>query len=326
MQPVPSAAGVVDRVEAGVRAPFAGGLQHACERVAVEGRHYQGAADVEVARPRTLQGALDAPASELAARARVVEKAPLAVASVQHHRGGGERLAGAHVCRVQPPGARLASEDIAQQVVTHAPAERRSHAEPSERRGRREGAAPRRELHRIDQPQQPGLGRLVHRRGDRVGDDDPRAQNLGMRVRRHGDGPILVSGRRGRSVRARCDHTNMCSLITERPQAEPIPLERLEGQICELAAHVNAATCRWLELVGEFDRREGWAVWGAKSCSHWLGYRCGLSPAAARDHVRVARLIAGLPGIRAAFARGELCYSQVRASRGWPPRRPRTIC
>ena len=39
-------------------------------------------------------------------------------------------------------------------------------------------------------------------------------------------------------------------------------VERLEGEIAELAAHVNAATCRWLLLVGEFDRREGWARWG----------------------------------------------------------------
>ena len=105
----------------------------------------------------------------------------------------------------------------------------------------------------------------------------------------------------------------MCSTTINRTQAEQVPLERLEGEICRLAAHVNAATCRWLELVGEFDRREGWAVWGAKSCSQWLGHRCGLSPAAARDHVRVARLIAELPEVRAAFARGELCYSQVRA-------------
>ena len=88
----------------------------------------------------------------------------------------------------------------------------------------------------------------------------------------------------------------MCSPTINRTQAEPVPLERLEGEICRLAAHVNAATCRWLELVGEFDRREGWAVWGAKSCSQWLGHRCGLSPAAARDHVRVARLIAELAG------------------------------
>jgi hypothetical protein len=92
-----------------------------------------------------------------------------------------------------------------------------------------------------------------------------------------------------------------------------MPLERLEREITELAAHINAATCSWLLLVREFDRREGWADWGCKSCAHWLSYHCGLSPAAGREHVRVARLLEELPSILASFAHGELCYSQVRA-------------
>jgi hypothetical protein len=99
----------------------------------------------------------------------------------------------------------------------------------------------------------------------------------------------------------------------ESPELETLPLEWLEREITELTAHINAATCRWLVLVGEFDRREGWADWGCRSCSHWLSYHCGLSPAAGREQVRVARTLAELPAIRAAFARGELCYSQVRA-------------
>ena len=41
----------------------------------------------------------------------------------------------------------------------------------------------------------------------------------------------------------------------------PVPLERLEAQICELAGHLAAATCRFLRLVGEFDARRGWADW-----------------------------------------------------------------
>ena len=111
----------------------------------------------------------------------------------------------------------------------------------------------------------------------------------------------------------------MCSLpISAPPEVAPSPLaglptEQLERQITELAAHINAATCRWLELVGEFDRRESWADWGCKSCGHWLSYCCGISLSTAREQVRVARALDGLPTIRAAFARGELCYSQVRA-------------
>jgi hypothetical protein len=89
--------------------------------------------------------------------------------------------------------------------------------------------------------------------------------------------------------------------------------EGLEREITELGGHINAATARWLALVGEFDRRQGWAEWGCRSCAHWLSYRCGVSPAAAREQVRVARRVAELPKLQAAFARGELCYSQVRA-------------
>jgi hypothetical protein len=91
------------------------------------------------------------------------------------------------------------------------------------------------------------------------------------------------------------------------------PLELLEREIGELAAHINAATCRWLGLVEEFDRRDGWWAWGCKSCAQWLSHTCALSSAAARERVRVARRLAELPAIRAAFGRGELSYSQVRA-------------
>lgn len=91
------------------------------------------------------------------------------------------------------------------------------------------------------------------------------------------------------------------------------PLELLEREICQLAAHLAAATCRWLLLVAEFDERSGWAEWGVKSCAHWLSWRCSVTPRAAREHVRVARRLQELPRVREAFARGELSYSKVRA-------------
>lgn len=95
--------------------------------------------------------------------------------------------------------------------------------------------------------------------------------------------------------------------------AHTTSLERLESEIGELAAHLSAATCRWLVLVGEFDAREGWGYSGCKTCAHWLSWRCGLSPSAAREHLRVARCMRALPAIRETFGRGELSYSQVRA-------------
>jgi len=91
------------------------------------------------------------------------------------------------------------------------------------------------------------------------------------------------------------------------------PLELIEREICELAAHLAAATCRWLLLVAEFDERAGWADWGVCSCAHWLSWRCSIAPRSAREHVRVARALTQFPEVRAAFATGELSYSKVRA-------------
>ena len=92
-----------------------------------------------------------------------------------------------------------------------------------------------------------------------------------------------------------------------------VPTERLEADICELAAHIDAAVCRWLGLVAEFDRREAWAVWECSSAAMWLSWKCGISLTTAHEHVRVARALDGLPVIRAAFGRGEISYSKVRA-------------
>jgi hypothetical protein len=94
---------------------------------------------------------------------------------------------------------------------------------------------------------------------------------------------------------------------------EALATERLEAEITTLAGHIAAATCRWLLLVGEFDRREAWGSWGCKSCAHWLSWQCAMGLRSAREHVRVARALAGLPAIRQAFAEGRLSYSQARA-------------
>jgi hypothetical protein len=97
------------------------------------------------------------------------------------------------------------------------------------------------------------------------------------------------------------------------PQGEDPSLEELEREICELAAHIAAATCRWLLLVAQFDERRGWAQWGMSSCAQWLSWRCSIGPVAAREHVRVARALGELALVRAAFAAGELSYCKVRA-------------
>jgi hypothetical protein len=90
-------------------------------------------------------------------------------------------------------------------------------------------------------------------------------------------------------------------------------ISELEQEICELAAHLAAGTCRWLLLIEEFDRRRGWAEWGVRSCAHWLSWRCSIGLVAAREHVRVARQLPDLPHVRRFFGSGELSYTKVRA-------------
>jgi transposase len=107
----------------------------------------------------------------------------------------------------------------------------------------------------------------------------------------------------------------MCSMTTvlvPEDQTEPT-LEDLERQICELAADLAAATCRWLDLVAEFDARGGWREWGVNSCAHWLSWRCGIGLLAAREHTRIARALRALPRVHEHFITGELSYTKVRA-------------
>jgi hypothetical protein len=89
-------------------------------------------------------------------------------------------------------------------------------------------------------------------------------------------------------------------------------LDRLGDEIAMLSAHVEAATGRLLDLIRAFDARGGWNN-GFRSCAHWLSWRVGLDPGAARERVRVARALADLPLLREALGSGELSYAKVRA-------------
>src|SRR5580693_945790 len=95
--------------------------------------------------------------------------------------------------------------------------------------------------------------------------------------------------------------------------ADAVPLERLEAQICELAGHLAAATCRFLVLLADFDARRGWTSWDMNSCAEWLSWKCQMSSGTAREHVRVARALRDLPVIRGEFGAGRLSYAKVRA-------------
>ena len=98
---------------------------------------------------------------------------------------------------------------------------------------------------------------------------------------------------------------------TTAPGDRGAQLARLGDRIAELSARIQAATHELLVLIREFDEQEGWD--GCLTCAHWLGWRAGLSPGAAREHVRVARALGELPKLSDAMRRGKVSYSKVRA-------------
>ncbi|HEV3455479.1 MAG TPA: DUF222 domain-containing protein, partial [Thermoanaerobaculia bacterium] len=95
-------------------------------------------------------------------------------------------------------------------------------------------------------------------------------------------------------------------------RGEEAELEELGEQIAELAAQISAATYELLTMLRDFDERNGWNC-GFRSCAHWLCWRVGLDPGAAREKVRVARALGALPLLSAAMRRGEISYSKIRA-------------
>ena len=102
-------------------------------------------------------------------------------------------------------------------------------------------------------------------------------------------------------------------LATPEPIAE---LDRLGDEIAELSAHLEAATARLLDLIREFDAREGWNS-GFRSCAAWLNWRVGLDLGAARERVRVARAgHAPAPGPRSRQRRAVVRQGPRADSRG----------
>jgi hypothetical protein len=84
--------------------------------------------------------------------------------------------------------------------------------------------------------------------------------------------------------------------------------QRREDELATLSAHLSAATARWLELVWTLHE-EG----DSDDLPRFLAYRCGITGREAREFVRVAETLQELPAIRAAFSRGELTFTKVRA-------------
>jgi len=90
--------------------------------------------------------------------------------------------------------------------------------------------------------------------------------------------------------------------------------ERLGREITELFGLITAATCELLVKIAELDRDGLWEGQGLSSSANWLNWQCGIGMNAAREKVRVARALENLPKVSAAFRRGEVSYSKVRAT------------
>jgi hypothetical protein len=103
----------------------------------------------------------------------------------------------------------------------------------------------------------------------------------------------------------------MFELATENE----VPLDpvMLGDEIARTAAHLDAATHRLLTCIRAFDASAEWQRQGALSCAHWLTWRIGLNPGAARERVRVARALGRLPLLDDGLRRGVLSYAKVRA-------------
>ena len=86
---------------------------------------------------------------------------------------------------------------------------------------------------------------------------------------------------------------------------------RLEEEIAELSARIDAAIYELLVRIRRFDELQGWA--GQTSYAQWLSWRANLAPGTAREYVRVAHALATLPKISDALRRGRISYSKVRA-------------
>src|SRR5256885_8960917 len=104
----------------------------------------------------------------------------------------------------------------------------------------------------------------------------------------------------------------MTVTLTATPDLEALPTERLEAELCEFAAHLDAGLSRWLTLLAEYDRRSGFDAWECRSAAQWLSWKCGISPVTAWEYIRVARKLRQLPAMSTAFAAGTLSYSKVR--------------
>jgi len=105
----------------------------------------------------------------------------------------------------------------------------------------------------------------------------------------------------------------MQTLAATDPDLAAEDLDALGDRIAQTAAVLDATTHTLLTQLRVFDQRDGWHRQGALSCAAWLNWRIGLTMTAAREKVRVARALGGLPLLDEALRLGQISYSKTRA-------------
>ena len=104
-----------------------------------------------------------------------------------------------------------------------------------------------------------------------------------------------------------------CQLPKTSPFSEE-EKEQLGNEITLMAGQMSVIQHRFLKKLAHFNLNLAWQCDGTvKSCAHWLNWKCGLAKGAAREKIRVAMCLEDLPKIDAAFGKGEISYSKVRA-------------
>ena len=88
---------------------------------------------------------------------------------------------------------------------------------------------------------------------------------------------------------------------------------RLALDICELSAHISAASAELAAKAARFDESGGWGEGGIRSCAEFLSQEAGLDLHTGHDLLRVGRALNSLPKLAAACAAGELSYDKARA-------------
>ena len=83
---------------------------------------------------------------------------------------------------------------------------------------------------------------------------------------------------------------------------------RRVDELATLSAHLAAATARWVELAWELHEDVS-----SDDFAGFLAWRCGVTRREAREVLRVAEALQELPATRAAFSRGSLTFTKVRA-------------